>query len=54
MTTRRHRYNGCKDNEKQKENNDKPEVNREQDNEDSSTTQEAVIDDGCGHEPQQQ
>ena len=36
-----------KDTEKQKENNDIPPLNAEQDNEDSTTTQESVVDYGC-------
>ena len=43
-----------KDNGKLKENNDIPSLNKEQDNEDSSTTQEAVIDNGRGRQQQQQ
>ena len=35
------------------ENNDVPALNREQDNQDSTTTQEAVLDDGHGQEQQQ-
>ena len=43
-----------KDNRKPKENNDVPSLNGEEDNEDSSTTQEAVIGDGRGQQQQQQ
>ena len=43
-----------KDNGKLKENNDVPSLNREQDNEYSSTTQEAVIDNGRNQQQQQQ
>ena len=43
-----------KDNEKHKENKDIPSLDGEQDNEDSSTTPEAVIDDGSAREQQQQ
>ena len=35
-----------KDNEKQKESNDIPALNAEQHSEDSTTTQESVVDDG--------
>ena len=43
-----------KDNEKLKENKDVPSLDGEQDNEDSSTTPEAVIDNGSTQEQQQQ
>ena len=43
-----------KDNKKLKENKDVPSLDGEQDNEDSSTTQEAVIDNGSAREQQQQ
>ena len=43
-----------KDIEKCKENKDVPSLDREQDNEDSSTTPEAVIDDGRTREQQQE
>ena len=42
-----------KDNEKLNENKDVPSLDGEQDNEDSSTTPEAVIDDGSTREQQQ-
>ena len=42
-----------KDNEKHKENKDIPSLDREQDNEDSSTTPEAVIDDGSTREQEE-
>ena len=42
-----------KDNEKQKENKDVPSLDGEQDNEDSSTTPEAVIDDGSAREQEE-
>ena len=42
-----------KDTEKQKDNRDVPALNAEQDNKDSTTTQESVVDDGCGQEQQQ-
>ena len=43
-----------KDNKKYKENKDIPSLDGEQDNEDSSTTPEAVTDDGSAREQQQQ
>ena len=42
-----------KDNEKLKENKDMPSLDRQQDNKDSTTTPEAVIDDGSEREQQQ-